>query len=48
MEPEDLMAELYTNGPIEVAFEVYEVIIENSGCVSGNHVSGTSERMHLR
>jgi cathepsin B len=24
MEPEDLMAELYTNGPVEVAFEVYE------------------------
>lgn len=27
MEPEDLMAELYTNGPVEVAFEVYEVAI---------------------
>jgi cathepsin B len=25
MEPEDLKAELYTNGPIEVAFEVFEV-----------------------
>lgn len=26
LEPEDLMKELYINGPIEVAFDVYEVL----------------------